>query len=183
VSYYRTTCVKTCAVAVMLLNAAAMRGEEQPTGDGLIEFKSEAGKFSIRLPAKPEHEITEVGTAKEKQHQFKVGTEQGVYLVSYQDNPNLEGSTPEQLMAALESGRDRLPKVFRGKLLESKSVTLGNTHPGLSFRVEIPQANGEARCRFYLVGTRLFQIMAIGVPEFANSNQATQVIDSFQLLK
>jgi hypothetical protein len=183
VSYYRTTCVKTCAVAAILLHTATMMGEEQQTGAGLIEFKSAAGKFSIRLPAKPAHEITEVGTAKEKQHQFKVGTERGVYLVSYQDNPNLEGSSPEQLMAALESGRDRLQKIFSGKLLESKSVTLGKTHPGLNFRVEIPQANGEARCRFYLVGTRLYQIMALGVPEFANSNQATQVIDSFQLLK
>jgi hypothetical protein len=183
VSYYRSKCVKSCAVAVILLNIASMRAEEQQKADGLIEFKSEAGKFSVRLPAKPTHEITEVGTAKEKQHQFKVGTEQGVYLVSYQDNPNLEGSTPEQQMAALESGRDRLQTVFRGKLLESKSVTLNNPHPGLSFRVEIPQAKGEARCRFYMVGTRLYQIMAIGVPEFANSNQATQVIDSFQLLK
>jgi hypothetical protein len=183
VSYYRFKCVDTCAVAVILLNAAMVMGQSQQTVEGLIEFKSKAGNFSIHLPAKPEHEMTEVGTAKEKQHQFRVGTDQGVYLVSYQDNPNLQGSTPKQLMAALESGRDRLQEVFRGQLLESKNVTLNKTHPGLDFKMTIPQANGEARCRFYMVGTRLYQIMAIGVPEFANSNEATQVIDSFKLLR
>jgi hypothetical protein len=160
-----------------------MMGEEQKTDDGLIEFKSEAGNFSIHLPAKPEHETVEVGTVKDKQDQFKVGTDQGAYVVSYQDNPNLQGSTPKQIKAALESGRDRLQEVFRGKLLESKSVTLNKTNPGLNFRVKIPQPNGEARCRFYMVGTRLYQIMAVGVPEFANSNEATQVIDSFKLLR
>jgi hypothetical protein len=183
VSNYRSKCVKSCAVAVMLLNPAMMMGEEQLTVEGLMEFKSEAGRFSIHLPGNPEHEVTEVGTAKEKQHQFKTGTEHGVYLVSYQDNPNLQGSTPQQLMAALESGRARLQKVFRGELLESESVTLNKTYPGLNFRLTIPQANGEARCRFYMVGTRLYQIMAIGAPEFPNSNQATQVIDSFKLLR
>jgi hypothetical protein len=183
VSFYRSKFVKTCAVAVIVLNTATMMGKEQPTVKGLIDFKSKEGKFSIHLPAKPKHEITEVGTAKDKQHQFKVGTDQGVYLISYQDNPNLQGSTPKQLMAALESGRDRSREVFRGKLLESKSVTLDKTHPGLNFRVTLPQAKGEARCRFYMVGTRLYQIMVIGVPEFANSNEATQVIDSFKLLR
>lgn len=167
----------------MLLNTAMMMGEEQQTVEGLIEFKSEAGKFSIHLPAKPEHEITEVGTVKEKQHQFKVSTDQGAYVISYQDNPNLQGSTAKQQMAALKSGRDRLQEVFRGKLLESKSVALNNTHPGLNFRMTIPQAQGEARCRFYMVGTRLYQIMAIGLPEFANSNQVAQVINSFKLLR
>jgi hypothetical protein len=177
-------CVKTCAVAVVLLNTATMIAEEPQTVEGLIEFISKAGNFSIYLPAKPEHKVVEVGTVKEKQHQFKVGTaDRGVYLISYQDNPNLQGSTPKQLVAALESGRDRLPEVFRGKLLKSESVTLNKTHPGLDFRVTIPQANGEARCRFYMVGTRLYQIMAIGVPEFANSNEATHVIDSFKLLR
>jgi hypothetical protein len=173
----------TSAVVFLLLSTVMVIADEPKTIKELIEFKSEAGKFSVRLPAKPEHEVTEVGTAKEKQHQFKVGTHQGAYVVSYQDNPNLQGGTPKQLMAALESGRDRLLEVFRGKLLESKSVTLNKTHPGLSFRVTIPRANGEARCRFYMAGTRLYQIMAIGVPKFANSKEATQVIDSFKLLK
>ena len=173
----------TWAVAVVLLNAAMAMGEEPKVADGLVEFKSEEGKFSIRLPGKPEHEIVEVGTAKGKQHQFAVDLGRGAYLVSYQDNPNLQDSTPKQIAAALEVGRDRLKETFRGELLETKSVTLDKNHPGLDSRWTIPDAMGEARCRFYMVGTRLYQIMAIGVPEFANSDEATRVIESFKLLK
>ena len=137
-SYYCSICLKVCTVAVILLNTAFVLGEEQKPADGLIEFKSEAGKFSINLPAKPEHEVVEVGTAKEKQHQFKVGTAQGAYIISYQDNPNLQGSTPKQIVAALESGRDRLQELFRGKLLESKMLRSTKRILALTFEWRFP---------------------------------------------
>jgi hypothetical protein len=170
-----------CAVMVLLLSGIA-RAEEPEAADGLIEFSSKAGRFSVRLPQKLKHKTTTVGDVKDIQHQFSAPGEQGVFLVSYQDNPNLEGSGPEELQSALESGRDRLQKVFRGELLESKDIKLDKVHPGIRFRITIPQAKGEARCCFYMVGTRLYQILAIGVPEFAASRQVTQVIDSFKLL-
>lgn len=176
-----TRFVLTCCFA--LLVAGTVTGEEQTPQNNLIDFESEKGEFKIRLPGKPSHETTEVGNAKETQHQFLVGTEQGAYIVSYQDNPNLAGSTPAQLTAALESGRDRLVEVFGGKLLKSEEVQLDKTHPGLDFRVTIPQAKGEARCRFYMVGTRLYQILVVGAPEFTKSEQATAVIESFKLLR
>jgi hypothetical protein len=167
--------------AILLLVSGVLRAEEPKAADGLIEFTTKAGRFSVRLPQEPKHKTTTVGDAKETQDQFIAPGDQGVYLISYQDNPNLEGSGPEQLQSALESGRDRLQKEFQGELLESKAIKLDDVHPGLNFRVTIPQANGEARCRFYMVGTRLYQILVIGVPEFAGSRQATQVIDSFKL--
>jgi hypothetical protein len=182
-NFYRSNCVPTSVVAIVLLNAVMAMGEEPKAAAELVEFKSEEGKFSIKLPGKPEHEVVEVGNDKGKQHQFTVDLGRGVYLISYQDNPKLEGSTPKQLAAALEVGRDQLKKTFQGELLENKTLTLGKTHPGLDSRWTIPAANGEARCRFYMVGTRLYQIMAIGVPDFANSADATQVIESFKLLK
>jgi hypothetical protein len=171
-----------CCGAIVVLMSEVSRAEEPKAADGLIEFSSKAGRFSVRLPQKPKHKTTTVGNVKEIQHQFSAPGDQGVYLVSYQDNPNLEGSGPAQLQSALESGRDKLQQVFRGELLESKAVKLDKLHPGLGFRVSLPQANGEARCRFYMVGTRLYQILVIGVPEFTASQQATQVIDSFKLL-
>lgn len=173
--------IVTCCFALLLTCTSFAEG--QTSESGLIDFQSEEGGFSIALPGKPAHETTEVGNAKEKQHQFTVGAEQGAYIVSYQDNPNLTGSTPKQMTAALESGRDRLLEVFSGKLLDSKEVQLDKSHPGLDFRVTIPQAKGEARCRFYMVGTRLYQILIVGTPEFTKSEQATAVIESFKLLK
>ncbi len=178
-SYCGLRIVAVAPVLVALVAAVAM-ADEPKAGDGLVEFKSDEGKFSVRLPGKPEEEVVEVGAAKEKQHQFKIGSEHGMYLVSYQDNPNLKGASSKKIEAALEGGRDGAVGVFHGKLIESKSVTLDKKHPGLIFRVTIPDANGEARCRFYMVGTRLYQIMAIGEPDFANSEEASQVIESFK---
>lgn len=172
----------TCSVLVLLLSSASLPGAGQPATDELVEFTSRKGKFSILLPGKPVEEVVEVGKAQEKQHQFKIGAAQGAYVVSYQDNPNLAGATAEKLQAALETGRDALVPLFQGKLTESKSTSLDKKHPGLSFRVTIPQAQGEANCRFYMVGTRLYQIMVVGLPEFTTAPQATQVIESFKLL-
>jgi hypothetical protein len=168
--------------ALQTLPVLWLRADESKGADGLIEFASKEGGFSIRLPEKPVYEKTTVGKD-EIQHQFIVGAAQGVYLVSYQENPTLKGSSAEQLTAALESGRDRLMETFKGELLESESIELDELHPGLKFRLTLPEVNGEANCHFYFVGTRLFQVMVMGVPEFATSEQAALVLDSFQVLK
>lgn len=172
-----------CAIGFVLLPVSALHAGAPKDGDGLVEFTSPAGNFRILLPGKPQYEKTTVGDAKEEQHQFKIGSAQGAYLVSYQENPNLRGSSLEARKAALQSGRDRLLRTFQGKLIENKELVLGKTHPGLGFRLTIPAANGEARCRFFMVGARLYQIMAIGMPEFVTSDRATQVLASFRMLK
>ncbi|WP_146449378.1 hypothetical protein [Bythopirellula polymerisocia] len=166
----------------LLLPIATSQAAEPQSAAQLTEFRSKEGKFSVHLLGEPVHETTEVGDAKETQHQFSTPAAQGVYLVSYQDNPNLKGKPPKEMELALESGRDRLLGAFEGELLESKSLKLNEVHPGLNFRLTIPRAQGEARCRFYMVGTRLYQILVIGAPDFVNAEQATEVIDSFKLL-
>lgn len=172
-----------CTFITFLL-PVALQGEEPPQPeDGLTPFTSKEGGFRIRLPGEPRYEATKVGDAQENQHQFQVAEQNGVYLISYQENPNLKGGNPKQLQAALESGRDRLQKSFSGELIESEDVQLGDKHPGLAFRITIPQARGEARCRFYLVGTRLYQVLALGTPQFVSTEQTKQVIESFELLR
>lgn len=169
-------------VMVLAASMAVARAQAPPAIGELVEFASEEGAFKALLPGKPVYEKVEVGDAKNMQHQFVVGGASGAYLISYQDNSNLEGATPEKLAEALALGRDTVIKGFDGKLVESEEVTLAKKHPGLAFRVTIPAASGEARCRFYMVGTRLYQVMAIGLPAFAGSEEATQVLDSFALL-
>jgi hypothetical protein len=180
---FRTLAFCRCFSFLILLGVCASTESVASAAEELVKFTSEAGGFSVLLPGEPKHQVTEVGAAKEKQHQFMAGSAEGVYIVSYQDNPNLEGSVAKDLAAALVVGRDRMIEVFRGKMLESKVMPLAKKRPGLDFRVTIPQAQGEARCRFYMVGTRPYQIIAIGKPEFANAAQAKQVIDSFKFLE
>ncbi|MGE0534385.1 MAG: hypothetical protein AB7O68_05385 [Pirellulales bacterium] len=167
---------------VLFVASSLASGQQTEPPRGLVRFVSDDGGFEIRLPGKPTYEKTDVGDPDHPQHQFKAAAgEEGGYLVSYQDNPKLEGANAETLQLALKVGRDSVLKVFKGELVDSKEVKLDEKHPGIDFRVTIPQLKGEAHCRFYLVGSRLYQIMVIGVPDFVGSRQATRVIDSFRL--
>jgi hypothetical protein len=168
-----------CLIALISSPVTAL--DQAPAAPALVEFAPKEGGFKALLPGKPEYEKIEVGNAKQEQHQYVVGGASGAYLISYQDNPTLEGATAEKLAEALVLGRDSLVKGFNGKVVESEEIQLDRTYPGLAFRSTIPDAQGEARCRFYMAGTRLYQVMAIGLPTFAASEEATQVLDSFSL--
>lgn len=171
------------AAALCSCPVAFSRAEEASAPkDGLQPFSSSEGGFSVRLPDNPAYKKTTVGDAKELHHMFTVGGAQGVYLISYQENPNLEGASPEGMAKALEVGQQGLIDAFRGKLVESKEMKFEKQHLGLAFRVSIPMPKGEARCRLYMVGTRSYQVMALGTTEFAGSDEATRVLDSFALL-
>jgi hypothetical protein len=169
-------------IATVVTLASLVQASEPQAVAELTEFTSAAGKFSVLLPGKPMSQKVPIGE-NEVQHQFGVDSPNGAYIVSYQDNPNLKGSSPEQLAKALESGRERMLQIFKGDLLETQSTPLAKKHPGLSFRLTMPQAGGEANCRLYMVGTRLYQVMAIGKPDFVASEQSARVLDSFKLLQ
>lgn len=174
---------RSASIALVLAVTVSWAAAQDATAE-LTEFKSTEGGFRIDLPGEPQPNEIKVGKNRDTpQYQFLVGSEQGVYLVSYQDNSNLEGASTEALQAALVSGQEKLLETFSGELLESKPGLLDKQHPSLAFRITMPKASGEARCRFFLVGTRLYQVMAMGVPEFANSEEAKTVLASFKLLK
>lgn len=160
------------------------RCEAQPPST-LKLFRSEEGKFTIEFPGIPQHQETNVGKKPEEQtiqHQYVIPGENGIYLVSYQDNPNLITASKEKIEEALTLGIGSLITSFGGKQLDLKDIMLSNKHPGKELRVSIPAAKGEAKCRLYLVGPRLYQVMAVGIPEFVTSDQSTEVLDSFGLI-
>ncbi len=137
-------------------------------------FESEEGRFAIMMPGEPKVSESKIATSDGEptiQKQFVAGGESGVYLVSYQDNPNLEGADEAAIARAFDVGRDGLKKAFHGEVLEEKAITLSDKFPGREIRLSIPQAGGQGRCRLYLVGTRLYQVMAVGVPAFVGSEQ------------
>jgi hypothetical protein len=166
----------------VLLTMAAAPASSQT----LTPFSSDAGKFSISVPGTPKHQETPVGGADKQektiQHQYLVAGENGIFLISYQDNPNLLGATKEQLDEALSLGITTLLKTFGGEQLSLQDVTLSEKYPGRELRASIPAAKGEAKCRMYFVGIRLYQVMAVGVPDFVASEQTTKVLDSFAVL-
>ncbi len=176
---------QTCWVVFVLLLASLLA----PHGASAQELKpltSDDGRFTIMLPGDPEVSETQIPTTDGQpttQKQYVLGGPSGVYLVSFQDNPNLVNADPAKISQAFDLGRDGLKKAFGGEVLEEKAIQLLGKYPGREVRLSIPAAKGKGRCRLYLVHTRLYQVMAVGVPDFVGSEQTQTILDSFSLIE
>ncbi len=170
---------------LLALVAASLSGEAQETPPALKRYKSEEGNFGIMLPGVPKAQRVPVERDNDKapkQVQYVFGTEEGAYLVSYQDNPNLEEANEKESEEALKTAQDSLGKTF-GKLLNEKPIKLLDKYPGRQFEYEIPGQKGLYRSRIYLVDGRLYQVVVVGTEAFTTSKTADSMLDSFQLLR
>jgi hypothetical protein len=168
------------ALALPLLLGADDKKEE------LKEFTPKEGGFSVLLPDTPKKTEVPIKTPDGKsitQVQYAVDLGKGAYLVSYQDNPHLEKATDEKRYEALTTGRKKVEEIFQGKLLKEEKIKLDDKHPGLFFEVDMPKLKGIYRCRMYLVGGRLYQVIALGEQEVATSKDANRFLESFRLTK
>jgi hypothetical protein len=152
---------------------------------GLKEFVSEAGRFSVQLPRDPEEsKVPEENAPSETmQYQYTVGSANGAYVVSYQDNPNMKNADQALLEKGLADAQEKVRSGFGGKLLSTKKIKLAKVYPGLEFECEIPAGPGIYRSRTYLVNGRFYQVIAVGTKEFTSADEATAVLHSFKLTK
>jgi len=175
----------TNALLAAALVTSFTLGAAQDAAPTLKRYKSEDGNFSAEFPGVPKAQRVPVEPGNEKaakQVQYVFGVEDGAYLVSYQDNPNLEEADAKAQEEALKTAQDSLGKTF-GKLLSEKPIQLLEKYPGREFEYEIPGQKGRYRSRMYLVDGRLYQVIVVGTEEFASSKTAEAVLDSFALLR
>lgn len=174
------TVLIAAALAASLL--ATLAQEEAPK---LKKYKSDEGNFAILLPGVPKAQRVPVDRDNDKsarQVQYVVGEEDGAYLVSYQDNPNLEEADEKESEEALITAQQTLGKTF-GKLLSEKPIKLLDKYPGRQFEFEIPGQKGRYRSRVYLVDGRLYQVIVVGTEAFVSTETAEAMLDSFVLLR
>jgi hypothetical protein len=169
------------AIAVPVLLVAA---DAPPSA--LKEFASKEGGFSVLLPGTPNETKIPIpappGGKRTTQYLFAVNRGNGAYLVSYQDNPELEKVSAEKAQEALKRAQTGVQNMFNGKLMNEKAITFqGN--PGREFSTEVPAGPGVCRSRIYLVKGRLYQLIAVGVKEFPTTPEAEQFFNSFKLTK
>src|SRR5262249_35408647 len=72
---------------------------------------------------------------------------------------------------------------LKGKLVSEKAtLTLGKgKHPGREIVIALPEKGRFYRARIFLVGTRLYQVVAMGPEDFARGKPADRFLDSFKL--
>jgi hypothetical protein len=176
--------------------AAALAGckppAEQLAAKPMQEFVSQAGRFKVKMPGPPESTTQDVNYKVGGQtirvsiamHQVQAGSEG--YAVGVADMPKVPFMSAIETRELLERSRDGAISNTGSTLESSKSALLQNQYQGLEFSAKMPPpprgvADGVVRGRIYLVGSRLYQLYAMGAPALVNDPRTAEFFDSFKV--
>lgn len=144
-------------------------------------FTSSKGGFNVLMPGTPKESIEYLDEQKKLAlYQFLVEQEQGniAYLTTYSDynSDDVKRVKPDTL---LENASEGARNAVNGKVVRKQKVTL-NGNPGLEFEFDLPD-NGKYIARIYLVKSRLYQTIYVGVNNRTKKADAMKYITSFRL--
>lgn len=151
------------------------------------ETKSKEGNFKASFPTEAAAGSQDVPTAlgKIKMYTFASETNGGkvAFLVMYNDYPlgKLELADQEKL---LRDARDGAIGKAQGKIKTDTEIKLGK-HPGRDFQFtgKYQEMSVDAEWRLYMVGTRLYQLAAIGIEMPVPQESIKKFFASFALLE
>jgi hypothetical protein len=169
---------KFCLQALLVLAFASASGRAEE----LTEFASQAGRFKVLLPGKPD--VQELPTPAGTMHLVQVRTKAGEFLASWIDLPANLVDSPEKIETSLNKARDGILERLKGKQVHDKKITLDDKHSGRDFGAEISSPDkGRLRARMFLVEGRLYQVIVVGTSDWTGSKVADRVLESFRLAK
>lgn len=159
----------------------ALVAQEKKDEPKLVPFASKAGKFAVALPGTP---VEKVASAKAKSgdipvNTFAVDLKDRAFIVTYTDLA--AGSIDADANKFLSGVIERNVGHLKGKLAGDEKVTIGKgKHPARDVRIEYGTKQAY-RARVALVGTRLYQVVAIGPDDFTKSKTVDEFFKSFAL--
>jgi hypothetical protein len=167
---------KQLGVFLLLVSAGCGTGLGE-----LKEFSSAEGGFKVKMPGSPKKQSQPAaGTTL---HTYSVEGRSGAMIASYGDMP-IPAKEPEaKIQDRLDGARQGMLKNVNATLVKETKIQLPGGHPGREITADLPAGKGIMRARIFLVDTRLYQILVVGVPTFANSTDATTFLESFELKK
>ena len=146
-------------------------------------YVSEKGKFRFRFPGEPK--LTEQKNGAVLIHSaMHIDSNGTTYGVTYTDLKPAPGRAI-QPDAVLDGGVNGLAKSGAWKISTKKAIKLGE-YPGrdVTADVALPGAPepGFGRTRIYLAGTRLYQVILLGLKSKVSSADFDKYLESFELL-
>lgn len=151
------------------------------------EFVSQEGKFKAKFPGKPEtnRQTFDVQT-RGKSLQLKLTTFATMtgdtgYAVAVAEIPLSGDLDPIETNILLEKGRDKALEDTGASLESSKSILLQGRYQGKEIIAKAKDA--QLKARIYLVGKRLYQVIATGTGTFPTEARATEFFDSFSVFE
>lgn len=170
--------IQKLAILVVVGAALAVGGCKRP----MTDFTSAEFKFKAKFPGTPKTEDQTSAGIKIKM--FAVETRNGMCGIAVSDAPIPPDAPAATIQNALDGARDGAIKGVGGTSKSSAPVTLGGKYPGREFSATVTQpTSGLMRARVYLVGPRLYQVMAVGTESYVNSAEVNEFMNSFQLLE
>jgi hypothetical protein len=144
-------------------------------GEKLTEYHDEEGRFRILLPGTP----TPVERKKLQAGQKAVVLEQrsGNWKVVWEDLALPRPLDPEQ---CLDMACTAAVEKLQGKAVSRKTIHVGD-YPGRDLIAEDSTGKVIVRDRMYLVGRRLYHVIATGPKWWVERGITDQVLDSFEL--
>jgi hypothetical protein len=147
---------------------------------GLKQFNSPDNSFTVMLPKAVKEEKqtvnTQIGPIEFLSYNAKAKHQE--FGVAYSDYPASYITTTDPV-TLLDGSRDGAVRNIQGNLLSETIINIKG-HPGRELRIEGPQKM-ILKSRIYLVGNRLFQIMAISKPDHSFDKKIDEVFNSFKI--
>jgi hypothetical protein len=148
------------------------------------EFANEAGGFAVKSPYtfKETSQSVDTPAGKIEVHIFAAEQKSQSLMVMYSDYPAkmVQGADIEKIY---DGGRDGAVNNVKGQLVSESKIWLYGS-PGREIFLKT-KANGQdamVRDRIYLVGNRLYQVMAVTLAGKERSSEIETFLDSFRLL-
>jgi hypothetical protein len=155
---------------------ALVYGQQTAPGSAYV---SEAGRFSVKFPAKPQEKVEKINSADGVLDLYTFMVESGgnEYLVLYTDyNDPVTADEIHKIIAAVSEGGT---KGTGGKVVSKKDITLKGNH-GSS---EVIETTDTVHLHnYYLVGQRLYQVI-FTMPKGSQKPQDADVfLESFDIV-
>ncbi len=155
------------------------------TPEGWQQFTSEGGRFSVLMPGTPTEQVQTQNTAL---GDINVVIYQAIkdnsmlYQVAYSDYPQELVDLFEDKNAMLQENIDLAFSNMNGTIDQMQDVPLQG-HPGKEIigQVEIEGNRYFVKWRFYLVGNRLYQVMAMDMTNTMPMEEVDMFLNSFTL--
>jgi hypothetical protein len=145
-------------------------------------YQSKSGRFAVMLPGRPVSQAMSINTPSGPL-ELRIFASQPVpgstsFGVGYGDLPR-DLALKRPASVTLDGARNGAVANIHGRLLSSRNITLAG-HPGREFRARV--ASGIYASRIYLVGQRLYQVIATTPQEQADSTDVARFMTSFKVL-
>jgi hypothetical protein len=168
------------AASAALLLLLTLAAHAQPPG---VEVSPSGGRFKVRFPARPKETTQKAKTpiGELTLYTATFATPEGsVLFLSHTDYPP-DAAKPADHPTLLAGAREGLVGKD-GKLVSEATLALGaDKLPGREFVVD--KGKVQLRVRMFIRDSRLFQAGAVGTGAFVTGKDASDFLDSFELVK